>query len=179
MTETRPKQSQLSSSQQLTSQFDSFRLTWTPAQLSSPSSSSVPGGRTPVTPGTQTSRRWQKRSVRVMFIEQIFEADENGISLTLDENARLYGLQSSVNRWAQRRDQDGDISIMYFYRVLLHLANDNDAEMTFTLSFQEKFPNENFDAKKPHVELVESIDPSEVVNDFAICPCPQWNTVTL
>ena len=112
-----------------------------------------------------------------MFIEQIFEADENGISLTLDENARLYGLQSSVNRWAQRRDQDGDISIMYFYRVLLHLANDNDAEMTFTLSFQEKFPNENFDAKKPHVELVESIDPSEVVNDFAICP--QWDTVTL
>ena len=52
----------------------------------------------------------------------------------------------------------------------MHLANDNDAEMTFTLSFQEKFPNENFDAKKPHVELVESIDPSEVVNDFAICP---------
>ena len=55
--------------------------------------------------------------------------------------------------------------IFVLSRILLILTNDNNAEMTFTLSFQEKFPTDNFDPKKPHVELVESIDPSKVFND--------------
>lgn len=73
------------------------------------------------------------------------DGDDNRISLTLDESANLYGLQSSVNR------------------IPLNLSNDNNVEMTFTLSFQERFPTDNFDPKKPHVELVESVDPTEIM----------------
>ena len=55
-------------------------------------------------------------------------------------------------------------------RIVLHLSNQDDAERTFTLSFQEKFPTDDFDPKKPHVELVESVEPGQVSNDGGNCP---------
>ena len=48
------------------------------------------------------------------------------------------------------------------YRILLHLTNENDAEITVRLSLQEQFPVVNFDQKQPHVELADSVEPSEV-----------------
>ena len=34
--------------------------------------------------------------------------------------------------------------------------------MTVRLSLQEQFPTDNFDPKQPHVELADSVEPSEV-----------------
>merc|ERR1719278_360003 len=35
--------------------------------------------------------------------------------------------------------------------------------MTVRLSLQEQFPTDNFDPKQPHVELADSVEPSEIV----------------
>ena len=37
--------------------------------------------------------------------------------------------------------------------------------MTVRLSLQEQFPTDNFDPKQPHVELADSVEPSEVDNN--------------